>query len=152
MQLGTSGGVFTNWGATLFSFFNANVSGNYTFHVASDNGAQLYLNSSLLIDNSGKSYLYRLWRLHSSSHVFTAMLQVTIWMLVYQDIGSCVMHKAVDAMPSNSAINVCTCHACCCRLQCLFCTVLSLTVNNILLHSACSRDGLHSSRTVLWTA
>ena len=71
MQLGTAGGVFTNWGATLFSFFNVNVSGNYTFHVASDNGAQLYLNSSLLVDNSGESYLYRLSHMHSSSHVFT---------------------------------------------------------------------------------
>ncbi len=55
MQLGTAAGVFTNWGATLFSYFNANVSGKYTFHVASDNGAQLYLNSSLLVDNSSKS-------------------------------------------------------------------------------------------------
>jgi len=55
MQLGTPSGVFQNWGATLFSFFNANVSGSYTFHLASDNGAQLYLNGSLLIDNSGKS-------------------------------------------------------------------------------------------------
>ena len=55
MQLGTTTGVFTNWGATLFSFFNVNVSGNYTFCVASDNGAQLYLNGSLLIDNSSKS-------------------------------------------------------------------------------------------------
>ncbi len=55
MQLGTKSGVFTNWGATLFSFFNANVSGDYTFRVASDNGAQLYLNGSLLVDNSGKS-------------------------------------------------------------------------------------------------
>jgi len=55
MQLGTKSGVFTNWGATLFSFFNANVSGDYTFRVASDNGAQLYLDGSLLVDNSGKS-------------------------------------------------------------------------------------------------
>ncbi|DBA80578.1 TPA: hypothetical protein ACH3X1_007839 [Trebouxia sp. C0004] len=55
MNLGTSQGVFLNWGATLFSFFNADVSGSYTFHVASDNGAQLYLNSSLLIDNSGST-------------------------------------------------------------------------------------------------
>ena len=59
MQLGpgVSYSGFTNWGATLFAYFDANVTGNstYTFYVASDNGAQLYLDSTLLIDNSGTS-------------------------------------------------------------------------------------------------
>ena len=59
MQLGLnqSNSEFTNWGATIFAYFDANVTGNstYTFYVASDNGAQLYLDSTLLINNSGMS-------------------------------------------------------------------------------------------------
>ena len=77
MQLGTTAGVFTNWGATLFSFFNVNVSGNYTFCVASDNGAQLYLNGSLLIDNSSKSISLGSWQPHAWSHMFAAVHRVT---------------------------------------------------------------------------
>ena len=60
MQLGTNGSnskSFTNWGATIFAYFDANVTGNstYTFYLASDDGAQLYLDSTLLINNSGMS-------------------------------------------------------------------------------------------------
>ena len=109
-----------NWGATLFSYFNANVSDNYTFYVASDNGAQIYLNGSLLLDNSGKPYLHR--RIQAAMRLRPCLESNTVVGVSEHRKLHNAMHKAVDAMPSNCAINVFMGHACCCRLQCLFCT------------------------------
>ncbi len=123
MQLGTSAGVFTNWGATLFSYFNVNVSGMYTFHVASDNGAQLYLNSTLLIDNTRKSNLFSVWQPHARSHMFRAMHYVATWLLLSR----------------HGKLYI--------ALFCLYCTALLLNASISLLHSACPRDVLHAACT-----
>ncbi|KAL0046656.1 hypothetical protein WJX82_006318 [Trebouxia sp. C0006] len=101
MNLGTKSGVFTNWGATLFSFFNANVSGDYTFRVASDNGAQLYLNGSLLVDNSGSS---------SSSKTVTATTTLSVGYYNYtvgynQGKGNAGLVLAYNT--SSTAVQVC---------------------------------------------
>lgn len=53
LQLGTNLS-FQNWGCVLFAYFDANITDNYTFNVGSDNGAELFMDSQLLVNNSGK--------------------------------------------------------------------------------------------------
>lgn len=40
----------TYWGALMFAYVNAPISGNYTFLVNSDNGARLWVDSTLVVN------------------------------------------------------------------------------------------------------
>lgn len=44
---------YINWGATLFTYVRPPVDGSYNVSLASDNGALLWLDGTLLINNSG---------------------------------------------------------------------------------------------------
>ena len=130
MQLGTSAGVFTNWGATLFSYFNVNVSGKYTFHVASDNGAQLYLNSTLLIDNSRKSNLFCVWQPHARSHMFRAMHYVATWLLLsrHGKLYVALFCLYCTALLLKQVLAFCTAHAQ--EMSCMLLAMMSCKMAN----------------------
>ena len=54
LQLGSSASnSFNNWGCVLFSYLQAPTSENYTFYVQSDNGAKLWIDGNVIIDDSG---------------------------------------------------------------------------------------------------
>ena len=55
LQLGAANGQnsFNYWGAVLFSYLSAPTSDNYTFYVQSDNGAKVWVDGNVVIDDSG---------------------------------------------------------------------------------------------------
>lgn len=44
---------YSNWGATLFTYVRPPIDGTYNVSLASDNGALLWLDGNMLINNSG---------------------------------------------------------------------------------------------------